>query len=200
MNKEKIIRIRDEILTAALPHVPFDGWSWEGIEAASLEAGHTKPIAQAVFPERLTGALDAFSDMADRAMLAALAGLNPEEMRVRDRVRRALLARYEFLSPYKEAVRLSLAFWMMPLRKIRAARIVWRTADRIWDWAGDQATDYNRYTKRGLLSGVIASTTLAWLEDKSPDMRETKEFLDRRIENVMQAGKFVGRFKRKDAA
>ena len=192
MDKRDVQRIQDEIVAAVLPQVVFDGWSWDAVVRAASEAGHSEHIARAVFPGRIVDVLDGFSDLADRTMMEALGAVDPEDMRVRDRVRSGVLARFEYLQPHKEAVRHSLAFWAVPTRKPRAAKIVWRTADRIWAWAGDQSTDYNRYTKRGLLSGVLVSTTLAWLGDESGSMDRTAAFLDRRIENVMQLGKVVG--------
>lgn len=193
MQKQDITALRDEIILKALPNVVFDGWRWDVIEAASADAGYAPGTAQAVFPDRMCDVLDGFADLADRKMLAALAEINPEDLRVRDRVRSALLARYDFLRPHKEALRQSVQFWMVPTRKPRAAKIIWRTADRIWEWAGDTALDYNRYTKRGLLSGIIAASTLAWLADPHEDMAQTKAFIDRRIENVMQLGQGFGR-------
>lgn len=203
MNKDGIRDIRDRIIESALPDVPFDGWRWEGVCEASRAAGYDVAMACAVFPEKMNDVLDHFADKADRAMLERLSQKFTESdiaaMRVRDRVRTALLARYEYLNPHKEAIRKALQYWAMPLRKARAAKIIWRTSDRIWLWAGDTATDYNRYTKRVLLSGVIASTTLAWLGDAGKDMEETKAFLDRRIENVMQLGRVSGKVKKKAA-
>lgn len=187
---------RNELIRAALPHVPFDGWTWETLEKAAIEAGHSADMAAALFPDGIRDALDAFADLADREMLAALKPLRPEDMRVRDRVQRAVMARFEFLQQYREAERLALGYWSLPHHAPHAARIVWRTADRIWDWAGDTATDYNRYTKRGLLSGVIGATALAWLNDDSPDMASTGDFLSRRIENVMQLGRFIGKIRK----
>lgn len=189
--------IRDEILLAALPNVAFDGWSWDMVCESAVQAGHTENVARAVFPSQLVDVLDHFADWADRQMLEALKDVDPEELRIRDRVRDAVLTRLTALTPHKEAVRQSLQCWAWPTRNPRAAKVTWRTADCIWQWAGDTATDYNRYTKRGLLSGVIASTTLAWLKDVSEDMEQTTAFLDRRIENVMQLGKVVNRFKTK---
>jgi ubiquinone biosynthesis protein COQ9 len=63
-------------------------------------------------------------------------------------------------------------------------KAVWAAADEIWAGLGDASTDYNWYTKRFILSGVIGSTLVVWLEGK-PEA-EIDEFLDRRIENVMQ--------------
>jgi ubiquinone biosynthesis protein COQ9 len=63
----------------------------------------------------------------------------------------------------------------------------------MWRWAGDTATDYNYYTKRTILSGVIASTRLVWFDDDDPEHQETQAFLDRRIDNVMQFEKVKGK-------
>jgi len=71
--------------------------------------------------------------------------------------------------------------------------MTWRTADVIWTWAGDTSDDYNKYTKRGLLSGVIASTMTYWLQDQSDDLVKTRDFLNNRIENVLFVGKNVGK-------
>jgi len=196
MDHAGVTEIRDKIITGALPDTVFDGWTWEGLERSALAAGYSAHMAASVFPERLTGGLDAFADWADRMMLEKLAEMDPGEMRIRDRVRAGVLARLEVLQPHKEGERRAVACWAVPGRSLRAARVVWRTADRIWHWAGDTATDYNRYTKRGLLSGILVSTTLAWLDDGSETMDDTKAFLDRRIENVMQFNKVLGKIKK----
>jgi len=196
MNDDKL-NVQDDILAAALPDVVFDGWSWDVICDAAVRAGHSVNIARAVFPEKMIGVQDHFADWADRAMLDALKDVTPEDLRVRDRIRVAVLARFEVLNPHKDAMNQSLHFWLWPMRKPRAAKITWRTADVIWNWAGDDARDYNRYTKRGLLSGVIASTTMIWLNDNADNMHKTEAFLDRCIENVMQLGKAIHKVKAK---
>jgi ubiquinone biosynthesis protein COQ9 len=197
MDKAEVQNIKDRILSAALLHVPFEGWHWHVIEKAAVDTGYDAQMARAVFPSELKDALDHFSDLADREMLRTLEGVDAKKLKVRECIREAVLARYEFLKPQKEALRQSVQFWIHPSCKPRAAKILWRTADRIWDWAGDDATDYNRYTKRALLSGILASTTLVFLNDTHDRLDNTKAFLDRRIENVMQLGKILGKFSRK---
>jgi ubiquinone biosynthesis protein COQ9 len=64
-------------------------------------------------------------------------------------------------------------------------RLLYDTVGAIWYAAGDTATDFNFYTKRALLAGVYAATTLYWLEDRSPGIEDTLAFLDRRISDVM---------------
>lgn len=187
--------IQDQIILTALEDVPFDGWTWDGIRIAAEKSGHKPEMADAVFPEKLTDALAHFSDWADRQMIEALKDYHPDDMRVRDRVAKAVELRLRALLPYKDCVQASAGYWASPLRKIDGGKIVWRTADHIWDWAGDTATDYNRYTKRVLLSGVITSTTLYWFNDESEDMADTCAFLERRINDVMKIGKVTGKIK-----
>jgi ubiquinone biosynthesis protein COQ9 len=74
-----------------------------------------------------------------------------------------------------------------------AGRLVYRTCDRIWRAAGDSATDFNFYTKRGLLAGVVTSTMLYWLQDKSEGSQATSAFLDRRIADVLTIGGRIGK-------
>ena len=60
--------------------------------------------------------------------------------------------------------------------------------DDIWHACGDTATDYNWYTKRGLLAGVYAATELFMITDYSPGYADTWKSLDRRLEDVKRIG------------
>lgn len=195
MIKNSLTEQRDTILRAVLPGVVFDGWRWRDIEKAAAENFGEAQVARAVFPGGLVDVLDHFSDLADRQMMERLSEIKPEEMRVRDRIRTAILERFAVLAPHREAVRAASGYWLVPARSLRAGRCVWRTADQIWQWAGDKSTDYNHYTKRGLLSSILVASTLAWLDDESASMDSTKAFVDRRIENVMQLGRSIGKIK-----
>ena len=73
--------------------------------------------------------------------------------------------------------------------------MIWQTADIIWEWAGDTATDYNRYTKRGLLVTVIGSTTFYWLTKSDASMEDVDQFLRARIENVLKVGQAASKLK-----
>ncbi len=189
---ETIETIRDRILDAALPQIQLKGWSWEEVVQASPRAGYQDAMAAAVFPSGLNDVVAHFSDRADRLMIKELSSIEPDNLRVRDRVRTAILARFKVLEADKDVVRSSLAYWAMPTRVLMGQRVLWRTADRIWDWAGDTAKDYNRQTKRGLLCSILLGSSLVWIDDESEDGAVTEQFVDRRIENVMEIGKAMG--------
>ncbi len=195
MDKNSLQSMRDKIILQALPDIVFDGWSDAVITKAANDVGVDEDALALAMPHLVIDALDGFADYADRQMLEKLDGVNPDDLRIRDRVRTGIMARFEVLSTHKEAVRAGLNCLAYPSRHVRAGQLLWRTADKIWDWAGDTSRDYNRYTKRGLLSGIIASATWQWLDDDSEAMDATQAFVDRRIENVMQLNMFLGRFK-----
>ena len=58
---------------------------------------------------------------------------------------------------------------------------------------GDASTDFNFYSKRAILSGVLSATFARWLGDDSDDEAATKAFLAARIDNVMQFEKLKAR-------
>jgi ubiquinone biosynthesis protein COQ9 len=191
-------QIRDTIIEAFLPDAAFDGWTRPALERAAQTAGYEPGMVAAVFPDGVSGAMAHFADWADRGMMAKIEGMEIETMRVRDRIRTAVLARLDVLEPHREAVRLASAGWTV--RGLKAGKVLWRTADKIWNWAGDTATDYNRYTKRALLCAVLGSTVMAWLNDGGRDRAAVEAFLDRRIEHVMQLGRAIGKIKPRKAS
>lgn len=176
---------RDALLLSALPDVPFDGWSRTTIETAGRRVGVEAAATAALFPGGVRDVVAYFSRWADRRMLEALASRDLSAMKVRERIATAVRTRLEVLTPHREAVRRALALLALPQNIALGLRLLYDTVGAIWYAAGDTATDFNFYTKRALLAGVYAATTLYWLEDRSPGMEDTLAFLDRRISDVM---------------
>lgn len=172
------------ILQAALAHAPFDGWSETTLRAAISDSGVEPALGRALFPR---GGLDlaiAYHRAGDDAMQAALAASDLSALRFREKVARAVRLRLEAAD--KELVRRGSALFSLPQHAAQGARLIWGSADAIWTALGDTSRDVNWYTKRATLSAVYASTVLFWLGDQSEDNADTWDFLDRRIENVMQ--------------
>ena len=188
-----IDKMREKLLQATLPHVPFDGWSDAAIRAGAEDAGLSPAEALNAFPTGPAEALALFSDWADRQMLARLEKTDLGSMKVREKVAAGVRLRLEVLGPHKEAVRRGLAFLSLPPNAGQGLKGLHRTVDAIWTMAGDRATDYNYYTKRLLLAGVLSSTTLFWLNDRSKGHQATWAFLDRRIDEVLKIGGRLGK-------
>lgn len=191
---------QDKILEAVLPDVAFDGWDDSLLARADKRLGLPEGTAAKAFPG---GALDLvlhFSSYANRQMLEKMPPKKIADMRVRDKIALGVRSRLEALAPHKQALSAALAYLAPPPRNLYLPRLVWRTADELWKRAGDTSTDYNHYTKRILLSGVITSTTLYWLNDSSKGNEKTWEFLARRIDNVLKVGQKLGGILKKKQA
>lgn len=184
--------VRIAIIDSTLPHVPFDGWTQAALQHGAADAGYDKVMALRVFPGGPVEAIEFWSKLADRRMLAALEQRDLASMKVRERVATAVRVRLEQTAGHREAVRRALSLLAMPLNAGKGPALLWRTVDAIWYAAGDTATDFNYYTKRGLLAGVYSATVLYWLEDRSEGFANTWSFLDRRIADVMRVPQALG--------
>lgn len=190
----------DELRAALAPLVPshavFDGWSEKALDMAAAELGVPGPRARLAFPGGAAEMIDAWFDSVDKEMLRAFPAERIGEMKIRERIRELLLFRFQHLLGNREALRRALAVLAQPRNAPAAARLAWRSADRIWRVAGDTASDFNHYTKRAILVGVYGSTTLVYLDDETEDLAATRAFLDRRIDNVMEFEKAKARWRR----
>jgi len=186
---------RKAVLAAALPHVVFDGFTDRLLSAAGKEAGVDKATMARLFPEGALSLVEAFSQSADADMEKAIAALDLKNMKVRVRITAAVQARLAALRPHKEAARRAAAFLSLPPHAAVGAKLVYRTVDAMWRAIGDTSTDFNFYTKRGILAAVYSSTLLRWFSDTSADESVTEHFLADRIENVMQFEKIKARAK-----
>jgi ubiquinone biosynthesis protein COQ9 len=177
--------IKDELLDAALIHVPFDGWSETAFRAAIADSGVDAALARSACPRGAVDLAVAYHRRGDDEMVRRLQESDLSQMRFRDRVTLAVRYRLEAVED-KEVVRRGATLFALPQYAAEGSALVWGTADRIWTALGDSSDDVNWYTKRASLSAVYAATVLYWLGDESPDYVATWEFLDRRIEGVMR--------------
>lgn len=188
-----VTEVRDMIVVQALNDVPFDGWSMTSLRRGAMAAGFDRGQADRSFTDGPFQAVMHFMDLADRLMEQDLAGLDLDQMKIRERIATAVRVRLKRWAPHKEAVRRAAAILSLPQNAPAATRATFRTVSVMWYAAGDTSTDYNWYTKRGLLAGVYSSTLLYWLADSSDDHADTWAFLDRRVEGVMRVGKATAR-------
>ncbi|MGE5539123.1 MAG: COQ9 family protein [Gemmatimonas sp.] len=187
---------RSRILAATVPHVPFDGWTWRAVSRGAKDAGYAEAEAHLAYPGGIRDVVAAYSDKLDRRMQEAVEARGEElrALRTKDRIAFVLRLRFEAASGEREALRRLAAFLAMPENCGLGTRLLWNTVDRVWRAAGDRSTDFNYYTKRGLLAGVVASAVLYWLADQSEGYLNTWTFIDRRLDDVLRIGSLPHRF------
>jgi ubiquinone biosynthesis protein COQ9 len=178
--------LKEAVLAAALPDAAFDGFTDATLAKASKSAGLEKTDTARLFPEGPLSLIEFYSLWADAQMETLLAQMDLAKMKIRERIAAAVLARLSVLRPNKEAARRAGASLSLPMHAGLAARLMYRSVDAMWRAVGDTSTDFNFYTKRGILAGVYGATLLRWFNDTSEKESVTSEFLAARIENVMQ--------------
>ena len=180
--------LKAQLLDAIVMHVPFDGWSDAAFRAAVSDIGADMTAARAAVPRGAFDLAVAYHKRGDAMMLERLETEDLSALRFRDKIATAVRFRLEAVDD-KEAVRRGTTLFSLPHNAPEGAKLVWGTCDAIWTALGDTSDDFNWYTKRATLSGVYTSTVLFWLGDDSPGHQATWDFLDRRIDDVMQIEK-----------
>ena len=178
--------LKEAVLAAALPDAAFDGFTDAALAKAAKSAGLEKDDVARLFPEGPLSLIEFYSLWADGQMEKLLAQMDLAKMKIRERIAAAVLARLSVLRPNKEAARRAGASLSLPMHASLAARLMYHSVDAMWRAVGDTSTDFNFYTKRGILAGVYGATLLRWFNDTSEEETVTSEFLAASIENVMQ--------------
>ncbi len=167
------------VLDAALPLAAELGWSRALVERAAKAAGLSVADASLLAPN---GPRDLAALLSRRHDQAALAALGAPEGGMTGKIRSAVLARVEAAAGDETAVRRALAFTVLPRNLPLALTLLWESADALWRWAGDTATDENHYSKRAILSAVLAGTLAARFRE-GPEAAEA--YLDVQLGRVM---------------
>ncbi|KAL8641917.1 MAG: hypothetical protein Q9228_001336 [Teloschistes exilis] len=201
----------DAILAAAITHVPEHGFTAAALTSGARDAGYPDVSAN-LFP---TGpfSLVKYHLVTQRLALcrdSSTASNAENHQNVLDNVRVLTLRRLKASQPiihrWQEG-RSELTAWMdqalalqaMPKHLPDSLRELTLLSDEIHFLAGDTSVDTSWYTKRAALSAIYASTELFMTQDKSPNFKDTEEFLDRRWEGaqgvktmVEEVGRWAG--------
>jgi len=178
--------IRALLAPAIADNAAFDGWGDAARGMAADQAGVDRDVAALAFEGGALAMIDAWFAHIDAAMLADLPPERLAAMKIRQRITALVEARLAATAPHREALRRALAILATPQNLAAAARLGWRSVDTIWRAAGDTATDYNHYTKRGMLLAVYGATVTVFLDDESDGHADTSAFLARRIDGIMR--------------
>jgi len=191
------LNIRRNILQAALPIVAFEGWTEKTLREACAQCDLPKGAEGLYFPDGPLELIGFWAEECDAFVAATLATLDLANMRIRDKVTAGVIARLEAFGTHNEAAKRASARLALPDAIGQGPAQIWRAADTIWRAIGDTSTDYNYYSKRTILSAVLATSLVSWLSDETQDKSKAREFIDARIENVMQFEKAKWSFKKK---
>ena len=183
VNMSKEVRV--DILQAMLPIVVFDGWNQKSLRASIKSINLPEGSEELYFPEGALEVIRFWHDQMNEFVKSNLESLNKSEMKIREQVTAGVLSALESIGSNEEAMRRAIIRLSLPDAAVQGPTYLWSLADSIWRAIGDRSTDYNYYTKRTILAGVLGSTITVWISDSDQNKVKTKLFLDARISNVM---------------
>ncbi|HEY2662387.1 MAG TPA: COQ9 family protein [Caulobacteraceae bacterium] len=170
------------VLDAALPLASRLGWGSRLVAEAATATGLAPGEAALLLPNGPRDLAALLSRRHDTAGLASLTGVDPKSLKMRQRIAQGVEARLEAAMADETALRRWAGFLSLPGNLPLALRLTWDSANGLWRWAGDTATDENHYSKRAILSGILISTLAIRL---GSGREAASTYLAARIENVM---------------
>ena len=183
------------ILNRALIDIKNFGFNKKMLHIAAKNCSISDGELGRLFPEGIFELKQYFFSTIDKKMLKKIENQDYKNMRIRDKIYNGVIIRLDLFKKNKTSIKH--IFVSESSNPLKSLKHLWKTSDLIWKSAGDASTDYNHYTKRILLSWVYITTLICWFNDKSKNIHDTKLFLNRRIDEVLEFGKQSGKIKSK---
>jgi ubiquinone biosynthesis protein COQ9 len=185
-NQEKAeAETRKNILSASLSYVPQYGWSVKTLQCGA-EAVNYPGIAHGIFPNQGAELIEYFETQCNDQLNEYLLEVSSSQEPIRGGrlVQQAIERRLRMIIPYIDKWPEALMIKSYPANIPSSIERLATMMDDVWYHAGDRSTDFNWYTKRGLLAAVYCSTELYMVQDNSVDFQDTWKFLRRRFEDT----------------
>jgi ubiquinone biosynthesis protein COQ9 len=173
---------QSRLLDAAIRLSPEAGWSGRLVQRIAKAVDLSEADVELLLPRGASDLSALLSRRHDRTALEALGRIDSAHLKVRERIHVAVEARIEAAMADEAAVRASGAYLALPVHLPLALRLGWESADVLWRWAGDQATDENHYSKRAILATILATTLAARM---AVGHEHARKHLSSRIDQVM---------------
>uniref|UniRef100_A0A8C0AR41 Ubiquinone biosynthesis protein n=1 Tax=Buteo japonicus TaxID=224669 RepID=A0A8C0AR41_9AVES len=152
-------QLQHRILTAALEFVPQHGWTAEAIAEGAKTLGLS------------VAAAGMFHSDGSELILHFVSQCNTKLSEL-----------------LEQEQKLALSILLLPHNIPSSLNLLTSMIDDIWQYAGDQSTDFNWYTRRAVLTGIYNTTELVMMQDSSPDFEDTWRFLENRVADAMNMG------------
>lgn len=182
-NKQKILNNFLEICL-------FEGWNQKALELAFIKSEIDVKFLPFIFENGCSDIANLFIRMIDNKMQEATINMDFGQMKIRDKIKNLVKIRLKINQEYKPQLQKLIHFYLHPKNINLAFKNAYKTADLMWKIAGDNATDFNFYTKRLILAKIYIRVLFSFVKDQSDNYQKTLDLLDKEIEKVMQFAAF----------
>ena len=118
---------------------------------------------------------------------------NFKNFRVNEKIRFLVILRLKLIDEFFNKVDLvKLALKQKSFVKLN--QMIFNVSDEIWFLSGDTSTDFNYYSKRGILMNIYSLSYLYNLNQE--DFLKTEKFINKQIDLTLMFGKVKSKFKK----
>jgi ubiquinone biosynthesis protein COQ9 len=173
--------LKSRLLDSALELVPQYGWSGETLDHAAADLDLSPALGGAATPFDL---VEHFSHKCNLKLEDELYESKEDlsKMSVHDRLHFGIKRRLEMTAQHADTWPQALN--ILAQHPTESLKLLAELTDIIWRAAGDDAKDFEWYSKRAMLGGVYVATELYLLTDGSTECQESWEALHRRLDEV----------------
>ena len=180
--KEHLAR-KDKFLSTASDILCNHNWSEDMLRLVNERCNFKKNYYHILFQEGLSEVIAEYENYLNQQMLTMLSE-EKNLKKIRKKIARALEIRITQIVPKQAALNHS-AYFLLPVNIFSGLEHATIICDKIWKFAGDKSTDFNYYTKRGLLLPVYLAAQTYYFADESEDYSATKEFIKSSLDNII---------------
>ncbi len=189
--KQQVIRIN--FFKELLKLLETAPWSEDLINLAESNIGLDAGYRHIIFPSGIQEVVSSFEKWLDGQMLEKLLE-SDKPKKIRDQIALALEIRILRVMSKKVAQR-CFGYYLVPTNIISGTEAACHSCDTIWKYAGDKSSDFNYYTKRGLLLSVYAAAQVFYFGDNSENHKDTRDFIKNALDNIINIASFKNNIK-----
>jgi ubiquinone biosynthesis protein COQ9 len=189
--------LKSQFLEKFLQNSAFTGWNEESFMQSALDLGFDKKYGYILFSNGLEEIAHYFNEIINDKLISQIDNLDLANVKIREKIQIMLMQRLQIILSHKQAVRQLNAFYQFPPRIAKGLKEHWKVADIIWQKCNDTSTDYNYYSKRLILARIHQTSITYILSAANCDLIELEEFVQNKINKVMEFEKTKSNLKKK---
>jgi ubiquinone biosynthesis protein COQ9 len=166
-------------------------WSEKMISQAESNCALDHGYHHVIFSGGMQDILVEFERWQDSLMLEEIE-ITGKPSKIREQIAKALEIRIMKLLPKAAAIN-HYATFALPQNLLIANQSAMETCDVIWKSAGDRSSDFNYYTKRGLVFPVYLASRAVYFADNSENYQDSQEFIKNALDNIVNLASFKHR-------
>lgn len=198
MTKDALYDVEQSLANACAETLPELGLTRVTLRTAARRIGLSEAEVELVCPNGPSDIAAILWRQADAALATPDLAAQLSGLKIRERISILLKQRLDAATLNPRLAHRLTGHLCLPQHLDLYRRLLWDTADLIWRMAGDSALDENHYSKRLIVSGILASALMTHLT-QGAEARDAQ--IGRNIDQVMAFEKFKAKlpFKPEDA-